>query len=315
MIAAARFGIDRDSEPGLLRMEDRFPRSKLRDITEELEKRSFPPFPKGSQVIKASCCIVGSQGCGKTELLKWRVSRAKEIYGAENVHVIYTDDIRVALDVIDDSPVQYVIIDDAMSHASSREVFKQTEIVKTYNRSRHVFEERLKGKPGLILYDWAWQRFGELDPAFRQGDTLIFKTGIAEPSERKLIQSFLGPWYTKLLWQNWDRINRGINIAKSVSVGCIASLDPSYGVGIFRSRMTDDPLPPMITHDEYFSDARENEAILAKYRDDPVWARRIECYELSLGGMRQTDIAEKLGIAQGYVSRSIAKITELLKKK
>lgn len=303
------------AEPRMLSMDGLFPAHHLKDITGELDKRFFIPFPKGDQVSKASSCIVGGQGSGKSKLLDYRVWKAKQIYGEKNVHVIYTDDIRVALDLIDDAPVQYVIIDDAMSYASSREVFQQTDIVKTYNRSRHVFEERLHGKPGLILYDWAWQRFGELDPAFRQGDVLIFKTGIAEPSERKRIEGLLGPWYTRILYQIWDRMNRGNNAIKSVSVGCIASLDQSKGVGLYVSELVDDQLPPMITHDEHFKDETETEDILAQYRDRPPWDRRIECYELSLGGMKQTDIAGKLGVRQGWVSESIRKVKELLEKK
>ncbi len=296
-------------------MDDVLPELGLRDITDELDKRFFVPFPKGSQVGKGSSCIVGGQGSGKSEMLKWRAAKARRVYGRDNVHVIYTDDIRVALDVIDDTPVQYIIIDDAMTHASSREVFQQTEIVKVYNRSRHVFEDKLKGRPGLILYDWAWQRFGELDPAFRQGDVLIFKTGIAEPSERRIIEGFLGPFYTRVLWQNWDRMNRGNNAAKAVSVGCIASLDPSIGVGIYRSGMTDEPLPPMIRHEEHFKDEVETENILDKYREDPVWSRRIACYNLSQKGKKQVEIAAELGVRQGYVSEAISKVKALLSKK
>lgn len=304
-----------DETPSRISMEDILPAGGLRDITEELDRRFFIPVPKGSQVAKASCSIVGGQGCGKSELLNYRVWTANHIYGRENVHVIYTDDIRVALDLIDDKPVQYLIIDDAMTYASSREVFQQTEIVKTYNKSRHVFEERLHGKPGLILYDWAWQRFGELDPSFRQADVQIFKTGIAEPSERRTIEGFLGPFYTRILWQIWDKMNRGNNAIKSVSVGRIASLDQKLGVGIYRSKMVDRVMPEMIRHEDHFKDEEETETILDKYREDPVWSKRIRCYELSLDGKRQVDIAAELGVRQGYVSEAISKVKALLAKK
>ncbi|MBQ3735563.1 MAG: hypothetical protein II855_01380 [Candidatus Methanomethylophilaceae archaeon] len=314
MIAACRMSMMKDI-PSAFTMDAMFPKNRLRDITEGLDRRFFIPFPKGHQVAKASACIVGGQGCGKSQLLNYRVTLAYRKYGRENVHVIYTDDIRVALDLIDDTPVQYIIVDDAMTNASSRQVYQQTEIVKVYNRSRHVFEERLKGRPGLILYDWAWQRFGELDPAFRQGDVLIFKTGMAEPSERKLITGFLGEWYTKILYQIWDRMNCGDNGVKGTSVGCIASQDKSYGVGIYRSQMVDWVLPDMITHEEHFSDANMAEAILDQYRDKPQWQRRIRCWELSQEGLTQTVIAEMLGTHQGMVSESIRRVKELLAKK
>ena len=214
-LRCGRLSLHDGDDTSLLSLDEMFVRDRRRDVTDAADKRFFIPFPRGSQVAKASCCIVGGQGSGKSELLKARVAKACAKYGRNNVHVIYTDDIRVALDVIDDAPVQYVVVDDAMTYVSSRQVYEQVEIVKTYNKSRHVFEERLKGSPGLILYDWAWQRFGELDPAFRQGDVMLFKTGIAEPSEKRLIESFLGPWYTKILWQIWDTMNRGNNDVKS----------------------------------------------------------------------------------------------------
>jgi len=312
---ASRLFMMADTKP-MFSMADMLPEKQhLRDVTDDADARFFIRIPKGKQVAKASCCIIGGQGCGKSKLLEWRVAKAYRMYGKENVHVIYTDDIRVALDLIDDRPVQYIIIDDAMTYASSRQVVAQTEIVQVYNKSRHVFEEKLQGRPGLILYDWAWQRFGELDPSFRQGDVLIFKTGIAEPSERKLITGFLGEWYTKILWQIWDKINRGNNAIKSTSVACIASMDPSYGVGIYRSGLADIELPRMISHDEHFSDEKETETILQKYRDDPVWARRIECYELSKQGLKQVEIAAKLSVRQGYVSESVNKVRALIEKK
>jgi len=316
MIPSGRFSMEKDTPP-TYSMEDMFPASHLRDVTEDLERRFFIPFPKrtSSQVAKASACIIGGQGCGKSVLIAYWANKAVKKYGEENVHIIHTDDIRVALDVIDDTPVQLIIVDDAMTYASSRQVFKQTEIVKVYNKSRHVFEERLKGKPGLILYIWAWQRFGELDPAFRQGDVLVFKTGIAEPAERKLITSFLGTWYTRILYQIWDRINRGNNLVKSTSVGCIASMDPAYGVGIYRSELTEFMLPEMIRSEEYFSDARLEEEILDKYRDDPIWGRRIEFYELSKEGKTQKEIGELTGVNQGTVSAGIRKVKELIAKK
>ena len=131
---AARLSMMQDMKP-MLSMDDMLPEKQhLRDITKDTDARFFIGIPKGNQVAKASCCIVGGQGCGKSKLLEWRVAKAYKKYGEENVHVIYTDDIRVALDLINDQPVQYIIIDDAMTYASSRQVFQQTEIVKTYNK-------------------------------------------------------------------------------------------------------------------------------------------------------------------------------------
>lgn len=317
MTSSARLSLN--GAPARLSMDELFPTWRIRDITAEMDARFYIPLPKGNQVAKSSACIVGGQGSGKSVLLAWRAQRARETYGEENVHIIHTDDIRVALDLIDDLPVQYIIIDDAMTYASSRQVFEQTEIVKTYNRSRHVFEEKLHGRPGLILYDWAWQRFGELDPAFRQGDIMIFKTGMAGQTERRTIEQFLGPYCTRYLYETiWDRIARGGdagNRMMGMSMGCICSMSPDRGAGLYRSGVADVPLPPMITHDDHFRNEDAAEDILDQYRDKPPWDRRIPCYELSLEGLKQTDIAARLGVRQGYVSDSIRKVKELLEKR
>ena len=301
---------------GPMSMDELFPKNKIYDITEELNARIFLPIPKGSRVAKSSVCIVGGQGSGKSILLGYMHQISIERYGADNVHCIHTDDIRVALDRLDDKPVQLVIIDDAMTNASSREVFKQTDIIKTYNRSRHVYEERLNGKPGLIIYLWAWQRFGELDPAFRQGDAVIFKTGIAEPSEKRLISGFVGPWYTQILWQIWDKMNRGNNAIKSVSVARISSLEGVRSTGVYKADVPKIPLPPIVRSEDHFRDNRTEDEILEVQRDKPGWDRKIECYLLSRDEeLTQEEIAEKLGVSQGFVSKSQQSVRKLLERR
>lgn len=300
-------------------LDDVVPSSAIRDVTKQVLQRLYLPIPDGAQVAKSSMAVVGGQGCGKSVLLDWLVERAIEKYGEDNVHVVYCDDIRVWVDLCDTRPVQLVVVDDAMTNASSREVYKQTEIVKTYNRSRHVFEEKLHGAPGLVIYLWAWQRWGELDPAFRQADVILFKTGIAEANEQRTIESFLTPFYKRYLWRIWDKMSTGDNAIKSVSVARIASMEPATGVGKFvMPSLPVYRLPPLIRSEEYFAEDEETaDAILDQYRDKPEWAQRIKCYELyTAGGVTQAEVARELGISrQGYVSESIRKVRELLKKK
>jgi len=314
VIPAARVSLGYAGAP--LSMEEMFPTYHLTDITEEVNRRVFIAVPKGSQVEKSSVCIIGGQGSGKSVLLSYMYDLCRRCYGEDKVHCIYTDDIRVAMDALNDQPVQLVIIDDAMTNASSRQVFEQAEIIKVYNRSRHVYEEKLAGKPGLIIYIWAWQRFGELDPSFRQGDVLIFKTGIAEPSEKKLITQFVGPWYTKVLWQIWDKINRGNNQIKGTSVARIASLDETAGTGLYRSSPSTAELPELIPGEDYFRDTKTEDEILDAERDKPGWDRKIDCYLLQRdGGLTQQEIADRLGVSQGFVSKAQGSVKKLLDKK
>lgn len=314
MIPASRLSLGH--RDGLLSMDEMFPRYKLKDITDAVDQRVFIKVPKGSQVEKSSVCIIGGQGSGKSVLLSHLYEVACKKYQKENINCIHTDDIRVALDILNNRPVQLVFIDDAMTNASSRQVYEQAEIIKVYNRSRHVYEDKLEGKPGLIIYVWAWQRFGELDPAFRQGDVLLFKTGIAEPSERRLISQFVGSWYTKVLWQIWDKINRGNNAIKSVSVARIASLDEMQGAGLYISKNTNTRLPDIVRSDKYFRDTHSEDEILEVQREKPGWDRKVECYILQRDeGLTQQEIADALGVSQGFVSKAQTSVKKLLEKK
>lgn len=316
IVPAGRLSLGMSGKP--IQMDSLYPKYKLRDITDEVDKRFFLRIPKAKgQVAKSSMLVVGDQGCGKSVQLVYYYSRACEIYGEEKVNCIHTDDIRVALDQLDDRPVQLVIIDDAMSNASSREVFNQTEIIKVYNRSRHVYMEKLNGKEGVILYIWAWQRFGELDPAFRQGNILVFKSGIAEPRERKAIESFLGSWYTRVLWQIWDTMSRGNNDVKNVSVARIASLDRNIGVGMYRSAKVDCPnYPEIIKSEDYFKNEESEDELLEILRDRPGWNSRVDYYlAYRPGDITQQEIADKYGVNQGMVSDGIRRVRNELKKK
>ena len=342
-IPCGRLRFAHDEPKVRLSIEDMFPSWTAKEITGDLLKRFLLPVPGGKQVVKASMCVVGGQGCGKSVFFEWLAGQVRDRYGADRVHIIYTDDIRVAIRMIDDSPVQLLIIDDAMTYASSRQVFKQTDILADYNRSRHVFEGRLRGKPGVILYCWGWQRFGELDPAFRQSDVLIFKSGISEKTERAKIREFVGPIYMNYLWQIWDRISRGDNEAKSTSVGVIASLPPSRGVGVFRSAYAEGILPPMTKHEDAYTEDGEEKPIeqhpvpeedpeaagpspppdeekdapadsIRKARRDPAWTRRLRVWDYRQAHPRMTNkaMAKNLGESPSYVANAIRQVRSLM---
>ncbi len=302
-----------------------FPNRKMRDITRAVQHIFFQPIPSDFSVRKGSMCVIGDQGCGKSVFLESISALCCKQYGKENVHVVYTDDVRVALDLIDDKPVQLLIIDDAMTNASSRKVGEQTDILKVYNRSRHVFEEHLHGQSGgVILYIWAWQRFKELDPSFRQCDAIVFKTGISEPTESKLIEGFIGPGYLNELNKIWYEMKQGNDEIKSQSVARISSLDIKRGTGKMIVPMIKNPdFPRMITHDEHFADEDTENDILEEYIDKPEWRWRIEIHRLhqEQPELTQKEIADMIGdrrgshVRQGYVSESLRKVKELVEAK
>jgi len=292
--------------------------SRVRNITADVNNRLFPKIPKGSQVEQKHCCIVGKQGCGKTFLINALVLHAIAMYGRDMINLIYADDPRICLEKLDGRPVQLCIIDDATSNASSREVHKQTEILKAYNKSRHIFEKHLNGRPGVIVFIFGWQRWIELDPGFRDGHVLIFKTGMTGLHDRKDIQDKIGEDYDRILYRIWDRIDRGDNEIKGVSVARIAAKRPEDGgVGVYVSRMQPNVLPEIVTAEEFFKDDEAEIDILDMYRGKGVWDKRIRIYEEWTTGKygNQTELARELGINQGRVSESIRKVQALLSKK
>ena len=302
--------------PNVCRMEP--VKWRPRDITEEVLSRMLPTLPK-HMVRLQHVCIVGKPGSGKSELMKWLSWRACKQYGRDNVHIINTDDLRVAIAVLDDRPVQLLLIDDAMQYASSRKVYEQADLVGEFQRLRHLAREASGRKSGLVLCIFSWQRYMDLDPAFRESPLTIFKTGLGG-RDRIELQRMLGP-YTPHLYEIWDRIDRGDDSAKSTSIAHIAALvGTGKENGLFRSEMVRfDDFPEMIRSAKFFGEQAEPEMSkedLAKRLDelrDTLGPHVVRCYEMTeIGGMTVREAADKLGIAISSVSRYNKRVREAL---
>ncbi len=306
---------------GMLSLDNMFVRmDPMRDITKDANGRFFRSIPGGHQTDLKHCCIVGKPGCGKTLMLNYRLWMAYQIYGQENVNPIFTDDPRIFMDMIDSKPVQYALIDDATSNASSRTIHDNTDILITYNKCRHVHEGYLGGRPGLELFDWSWQRWIELDPGFRDGHLLIFKTGMTGRSERMDIEDKIGETGVRYLYRIWDKIDQGDNEIKSKSVARIASKSiEGGGVGIYSTPSPDSipyVLPEFIKASEYGgTDEVTAGAILDELRNKPKWSQRVKIYEMYMEtdekGKRkytQSDLAEEFRTNQGRISEAVRKV-------
>lgn len=299
------------------------------DITEEANKRFFCDIPEGCQIEWKHGVIVGKPGCGKSELFKFRAKYAYEKYG-DDLNIIYADDLRVAIEEMKKSgkPVQYIIIDDATKHMSSRKAFDQADVLGIFNRLRHELRKYLQTPSGLIICEFGWQRWIDLDPGFRDGTSLIFKTSMTTNREKEAISEIVGKLYMPCLEAIWDRIDRGGsagNRAKSLSVARIGTkaIDQG-GVGIYRSEMVDfDLFPRMICSSDYFDeDGGVRPPVmpdpLSSIRQDPRWADKVGMYELSKEGIGQKKIgelypsADGAPLAQYTVSRYIRDVADYL---
>ena len=304
-----------------LDLETLFPKGGPKDITEEVNSRILPDMPKGRQVVDKQISIVGKVGTGKTGLMNAIAGMAIKKYGKDKINILYTDDLRVCLDKMDGRPIQLWFVDDATSNASSRAIFDQKELAAEYNRRRHIYMEKNPGKPGVIITVFGWQRWKELDPAFRDGNITFFKTGMAQKSERKLIEDFIGRFYTNILYEIWNLIDKGNNAIKSKTIVRISALDENKGgVGIYTHEFAGEDnmfLPELILSEKYFGKIEENrEAVLDRLETKPEWEKRVMCYRLHVvKGMTQEEVAKLLGVRQGFVSESKKKVEAEIKKK
>lgn len=285
---------------GMLTIDDLFPPAyREKNITEEMLERFFPE-PPSNTIRWRHGCIVGKPECGKTELFKSRAKYCLDKYGKENVNLVYTDDLRVAIARMDTRPVQYLVVDDASKHMSSYTPFEHAEILGTFNRLRHHYEE-LGATEGIVICEFGWQRWKEVHPSFRDASSYIFKSGMGTNEEQANIEDLIGPAYLGRLMHIWNEMDKGNDGIKSLSVGRISSVPIDQGgVGYYRHKMIRDfpEWPEMLQGDEWLDD--KGRYIEPK---DNINAM----VRMAKRGMTQAEIAERLGVNQSTVLRGLRK--------
>lgn len=293
---------------------------KTVDRTEEvLNEYLLIPLTE-HKVMLVNVGILGKPESGKSVMI---VSLAKQIadrYGLEYVNIVWSSSLIYGIDHFDKKPVQVIIIDDAMMNNSSRRIHKNSHKVGLFNKIRHIYEEASGNKSGLIIVIWAWQRWMDLDPAFKQLNLLFLKTGLYGTDKTEMI-SLYGEDYYRFICSNWEFISKGNDGAKSKSV---VHIFPAEGTekenGVFIHHMTDFPeMPQYVDYDEddplpakASADIQEDSRLEQMKQNDELKIYAY-CYEqLMINQRKCKDIAKELGKSSSTVSRYAKKAKEMI---
>jgi DNA replicative helicase MCM subunit Mcm2 (Cdc46/Mcm family) len=306
--------------PNAWEMEQR--RWRPRDITEDIMGRILPPLPK-HMIELIHVCMVGTPGTGKTEAVKYLAMRACLQYGPNNVHIICTDDLNVAIAELDERPVQFLFVDDAAKFNNSRQAGKKENVEKTgdFQLLRHLQRQASGRRNGLVICIFAWQRYMDLIPALRAGYITIFKSGQPGRYDYAETENMLGP-YTQIITEIWDKGKRGDRDAKNWSVAHIASLKGTGREnGLFRTEMIDFPeFPEVIRSEDYYREEAEPEVEIGPELEgrldelrDTLGPHVVRCYEeVEINGLSIREAAEKLGLSRSTLHRYVSRVQDEL---
>ena len=229
------------------------------DITPTINSMMFARVPRG-RVDYAQFSVIGRPMSGKTWLLSYLAGVAHEAYG-DRMNLVYTDNILVAADLMDERPLQLIIIDDASGGASSRQSGRNVDSIQAMNTLRHKLEDLqeqrgAEWRGGRVVFGLAWQRKNDLDRAMRQADFQFYKTAPLNMDERQELEELIGPRYMNKLLSINRMIIEGSQEIKATSIGLIPAMGVAGGgVGLYtteRSRMYS--MPRMVEADAYYTE-------------------------------------------------------------
>lgn len=255
--------------------------AKLLNLTEKVYNILLPPIPDRNDVTTISAAILGRRGSGKSVMMTGFAKRAYDTYGAENLNIIWSTSLKYCIDRMDEKPVQLLLIDDAMEEQSSRRIHKNTKDLAKYHKLRHLHEKVCLR--GSVITVWAWQRWMDLDPAYKDSLDIIFlKTGQTDETEKQSMRRIYGDTCYKYITKNWGYMMTGDNNAKSRSIVHMMPLEGTgMENGVFIQRMVDFPqMPPFVDYSLISSEAEETpvKESVPKKADDPKWALKVKCY-------------------------------------
>lgn len=290
----------------------------LPNITYAMDRLMFPPIEQG-KVRDRSRIIVAAKEAGKSTFARAQAQKAYSTYG-DDVNVIATYSIKLAMERMNNRPVQYIIVDDAMSEQNSNDI-KAVKIGTEFMRIRHIYEDRNKTDTGVVITDFLTQRWIGIHPMFRSNaHCFIFKSILTNPKDNNDIRTFVGPRaYAEL-----EDISRRIyeerdDSAKGECIGHLPFSDrsgyysfsyPSLKLKFLDPNAQDDDLISDLvfgtTHEMFLYDRRD--AVL-KMMQRGKWKDEAKVYYLlnyePSKYPTQASVAKKLGVDQSRISQMV----------
>jgi len=160
--------------------------------------RLYPPLDKivtgvarDNAILQEHLFIYASQGAGKTNTAMWLVEKAKERYGASNVHLHYArgEDFQDALENgwMKGKPIQILVLEDLTNVA-----LKNGEL-RDFFRIRHKMAEKTGQREGLCLAIFTGHRFHDTPVALRADvDFILWRSSPSNPYDYNHVRQWIG---------------------------------------------------------------------------------------------------------------------------
>lgn len=136
--------------------------------------------------------FLAGMGQGKSTNIRSIVAFVLNVFGVDNVNVIQTDSVEIAVANADEKPFQLFIIDDAVNENDSRLSGGVDRAIATQNyfMIRHSLAEKYPSKGGIVFPIWSYQHINAIDTRFRSlCDVIFVKSTMRSPAVRQLLNN------------------------------------------------------------------------------------------------------------------------------
>lgn len=288
---------------------------ELLNLTDVLYNLLTSNVPK-DDVDTMSGAILGRRGSGKTVMARGIAKVIYNAFPAGSVNIIHTTSLKYAMTHMDAKPFQFLFIDDAAQEQSSRRTFKNTSALDGYNRLRHIHKQKVPW--GRVIAIFAWQRWMDLDVAFRNSmDIIWLKTGQSDDIEKEHMRRMFGDDCYKYIVKNWSYTFSGDENAKSRSIVHIVPFEGSDREnGVFVQKLVDFPeMPEFIDVSKMEAEKKEQEEAAVQEEEqvtqkadpkktDSKWSLKVKCYnKIIVQKMSARTAAKALKISHASAAR------------